>query len=208
MAVPPGVSERNFQRALERFAAVVGEDWVFTSDADVALYRDAYSPLVGEQDEKVASAAIAPDSTDEVQAIVRIANEYRIPLYPISTGRNLGYGGAAPFSDPGCREGGGARSAGSRLPDARDVRDRRTLALLARNARPPRVLARDPDDGRGRDPVEYRTHTAFMDQCAAAYPFNDNALLRLHERLKDAIDPNGILSAGRYGIWPKHLREG
>ena len=24
--------------------------------------------------------------------------------------------------------------------------------------------------------------------------------------LKDAIDPNGILSAGRYDIWPKHLR--
>jgi hypothetical protein len=25
--------------------------------------------------------------------------------------------------------------------------------------------------------------------------------------VKDAVDPNGILSAGRYGIWPKHLRE-
>jgi 4-cresol dehydrogenase (hydroxylating) len=25
--------------------------------------------------------------------------------------------------------------------------------------------------------------------------------------LKDAVDPNGILSAGRYGIWPKHLRK-
>ena len=37
--------------------------------------------------------------------------------------------------------------------------------------------------------------------------FNDHALLRFHETLKDAIDPNGILSAGRYGIWPRHLRE-
>jgi 4-cresol dehydrogenase (hydroxylating) len=54
---------------------------------------------------------------------------------------------------------------------------------------------------------EYRTHTAFMDECAAAYSFNAHALLRLQETLKDAIDPNGILSAGRYGIWPKHLRE-
>jgi 4-cresol dehydrogenase (hydroxylating) len=54
---------------------------------------------------------------------------------------------------------------------------------------------------------EYRTHTAFMDDCAAAYSFNDGALLRLHETLKDAIDPNGIISAGRYGIWPRHLRE-
>ena len=28
--------------------------------------------------------------------IVRIANRFRVPLYPISTGRNLGYGGSAP----------------------------------------------------------------------------------------------------------------
>jgi 4-cresol dehydrogenase (hydroxylating) len=54
---------------------------------------------------------------------------------------------------------------------------------------------------------EYRTHTAFMDDCARTYAFNNNALLRLHERLKDAVDPNGIISAGRYGIWPRHLRK-
>ena len=96
MALPPGVSERNFQRALDRFASVVGREWVFTSDEDTKLYRDAYSPLFGEPEEKVASAALGPDSAEQVQEIVRIANEYRIPLYPISTGRNLGYGGAAP----------------------------------------------------------------------------------------------------------------
>ncbi len=32
----------------------------------------------------------------EVQQIVRIANRYRVPLYAISTGKNLGYGGSAP----------------------------------------------------------------------------------------------------------------
>jgi 4-cresol dehydrogenase (hydroxylating) len=53
---------------------------------------------------------------------------------------------------------------------------------------------------------EYRTHAHFMDDCARAYSFNDHALLRLQERIKDAVDPNGILSAGRYGIWPRHLR--
>jgi 4-cresol dehydrogenase (hydroxylating) len=54
---------------------------------------------------------------------------------------------------------------------------------------------------------EYRTHTAFMDDCVAAYSFNDHALLKFQQTLKDAADPNGILSAGRYGIWPKHLRD-
>jgi 4-cresol dehydrogenase (hydroxylating) len=53
---------------------------------------------------------------------------------------------------------------------------------------------------------EYRTAPAFMDEVAATYSFNDGALRRLHETLKDAVDPNGIISAGRYGIWPKHIR--
>ena len=62
MAIPPGLDEKTFQRALTRFKSVVGDVWVFTSDEDVALYKDAYSPLWGEPDEKVASAAVAPDS--------------------------------------------------------------------------------------------------------------------------------------------------
>ena len=33
---------------------------------------------------------------EQVQKIVRIANHYSIPLYTISTGRNLAYGGSAP----------------------------------------------------------------------------------------------------------------
>jgi 4-cresol dehydrogenase (hydroxylating) len=38
------------------------------------------------------------------------------------------------------------------------------------------------------------------------YSYNDQRLLRLHESIKDVVDPNGILAAGRYGIWPAHLR--
>lgn len=75
---------------------MVGKDWVFTSDEDLDLYRDAYSPLRGTPEERIASAAVAPSAVEEVQAIVRIANRYEIPLYAISTGKNLGYGGSAP----------------------------------------------------------------------------------------------------------------
>ncbi|HLF13165.1 MAG TPA: FAD-binding oxidoreductase [Gammaproteobacteria bacterium] len=96
MAPPPGIIQATFDRALKEFEGVVGSQWVFTSDEDVNLYRDAYSPLWSEEEEIVASAAVAPDSTEQVQAVVRIANEHRIPIYPISTGRNLGYGGSAP----------------------------------------------------------------------------------------------------------------
>ena len=96
MATPPGVSARDFAEATKEFQAAVGTQWVFTTDADVALYRDAYSILRGEPEERLASAAVAPASVEEVQKVVRIANQYKVPIYPISTGRNLGYGGSAP----------------------------------------------------------------------------------------------------------------
>ena len=96
MRTPPGVAAKDFAAALEQFEAAIGKQWVFTSDEDVDLYRDAYSPFWGEAEERKASAALAPDTVEQVQAVVRIANRYKIPLYPISTGRNLGYGGSAP----------------------------------------------------------------------------------------------------------------
>ena len=53
----------------------------------------------------------------------------------------------------------------------------------------------------------YRTHTAFMDLVAAQYDTGGQALLRLVERLKDAMDPAGILSPGKQGVWPGRSTE-
>ena len=53
---------------------------------------------------------------------------------------------------------------------------------------------------------EYRTHVNFYDDVARTYAFNDNAMLRLNQRVKDALDPNGIVAPGRMGIWPKPYR--
>ena len=55
---------------------------------------------------------------------------------------------------------------------------------------------------------EYRSHLDFMDLAAEQYSFGDHAYLRFAETIKDAIDPNGILSPGKQGIWPRALREG
>jgi len=96
MATPPNVSPTAFNAALTAWRQAVGPQWVFTAEQDVALYRDAYSPFFGEPEERVASAAVAPATLEEVQAVVRAANQHRVPLYPISTGRNLAYGGSAP----------------------------------------------------------------------------------------------------------------
>lgn len=54
---------------------------------------------------------------------------------------------------------------------------------------------------------QYRTHLAFMDLAASQYDFNDHALMRMSESIKDALDPNGILSPGKQGIWPRKFKE-
>jgi 4-cresol dehydrogenase (hydroxylating) len=53
---------------------------------------------------------------------------------------------------------------------------------------------------------EYRTHISFMDQIAKTFSWNNGAQLKLHELLKDALDPNGVLAPGKQGIWPSRYR--
>lgn len=53
---------------------------------------------------------------------------------------------------------------------------------------------------------EYRTHLLFADQVASTYNYNNGALMRFNETIKDVLDPNGILAPGRNGIWPKKYR--
>lgn len=54
----------------------------------------------------------------------------------------------------------------------------------------------------------YRAHISEMDLVAAQFDFGDHAALRTYEKIKDALDPAGILSPGKQGIWPKGKRKG
>jgi len=94
--LPPRVSAAQFGSAIRQFEAAIGKEWVFTSDEDLFPYRDPFSMIKDEANELVPSAAVAPDTVEQVQAIVRTANQYKIPLYSISTGKNYAYGGASP----------------------------------------------------------------------------------------------------------------
>src|SRR5215831_6440305 len=96
MRVPPGTSPADFSAALAKFEQVVGKEWVFTGDEDLDLYRDSFSPYWHEPEDPAPSAAVAPESVEQVQAIVRIASQYKVPLWTVSTGKNLAYGGSAP----------------------------------------------------------------------------------------------------------------
>jgi 4-cresol dehydrogenase (hydroxylating) len=92
--LPPDVSEAQFERALAAWGTIVGApNMVSSSTAELAAYRDPFAPG---QAVFEASAALRPASVDEIRAILRVANQYRIPLWTVSTGRNFAYGGAAP----------------------------------------------------------------------------------------------------------------
>lgn len=93
--LPPGVDSGDFKRALDGFAGVVGKQWVIADEeAGLNSYRDPFA--IVDDDRFEPSAAVAPSSVEQVQDVIRIAGEYSIPLWPISTGKNLAYGGPAP----------------------------------------------------------------------------------------------------------------
>jgi 4-cresol dehydrogenase (hydroxylating) flavoprotein subunit len=93
-ALPPHLSERQFAGAVGQFAAALGEEWVVTEPAALAEFYDPYN--LPERTDFKPSAALFPANVEEIQAILRVANEHRIPLWTVSQGRNNAYGGAAP----------------------------------------------------------------------------------------------------------------
>ncbi|MFY9690950.1 MAG: FAD-binding oxidoreductase [Candidatus Acidiferrales bacterium] len=94
--LPPGVSGDAFERALGAFARAIGDEWVVRDGEPLAEYRDPFAFASSDAREFAPSAGLRPVSVEEIQAIVKIANEYKIPLWTVSRGKNLGYGGPAP----------------------------------------------------------------------------------------------------------------
>src|SRR5262245_60051337 len=92
--LPAGVSERDVTGAIEAFVDVLDADAVVTDPDALRQFRDPYA--YRESDEWDEPAAVAPTTTDQVQAVVRLANELCVPLWTIGQGRNITCGGAAP----------------------------------------------------------------------------------------------------------------
>lgn len=81
--------------ALAGWRTALGEAAVLTGGA-VERYRRDTSPLA-----RGIPAVLRPTDAAQIPAVLRIAHGHRVPLYPISTGRNWGYGTANPVMD-GC----------------------------------------------------------------------------------------------------------
>ncbi|KAI0437181.1 hypothetical protein F4803DRAFT_571240 [Xylaria telfairii] len=99
---PPGVEESVFDKAIDELREQLGSDHVVLNDQPLqdGWYMEHPNThdmmYVLNEEELVPSAMVYPGNTEEVQQVVRWANNYRIPIFPISMGRNFGYGGAAP----------------------------------------------------------------------------------------------------------------
>jgi 4-cresol dehydrogenase (hydroxylating) len=92
--MPPGLSECDWSRAVDRFTAALGTHAVHTDGEALREFRDPYTFAGWER--FWASAVLMPDSAEQVREIVVLANEFGIPLWPSSQGRNNAYGGPAP----------------------------------------------------------------------------------------------------------------
>ncbi|MDA0824736.1 MAG: FAD-binding oxidoreductase [Proteobacteria bacterium] len=93
--LPDNISAEVFASACSELRAIVGDQWVIRDNVEhLGSYRDSFSP--SDINLNAPSAAVAPQDVTQVQKILAVARRYRIPLWTVSTGRNYGYGGAAP----------------------------------------------------------------------------------------------------------------
>lgn len=99
--IPDGVTPEDFGMALDQFAELLGADNVLTGEDRLTPYYKTMMP-VDDQDYAM-SAVLQPTTTEQVQSIMRICNEFRVPVWPTSTGRNFGYGTYAQGSAGGNR---------------------------------------------------------------------------------------------------------
>ena len=77
--------------ALDELAKVAT---LLTSEEELREFRDPFAYATW--DEYTASAVVMPETVEQVQEIVRIANRHGVPLWTNGQGRNNGYGGPAP----------------------------------------------------------------------------------------------------------------
>ena len=96
--LPPGVDETTLEKAFDAVAKVIGEEHVSRTHKYGGLEGPNGEVWYGDHYEMRASGrntpagAFRPKTVEEIQSILQIANEFNIPLWVFSRGKNLGYG--------------------------------------------------------------------------------------------------------------------
>lgn len=110
LITPPDVTAAGLREALTEMAKEVGDNNVIVHTAksmkpdtegqyyNLPKEHDLFYIL--EKEHFLASAVVSPGSTVEVSAIVKLANKYLTPLWPVSMGRNLGESSCNFFLQP------------------------------------------------------------------------------------------------------------
>lgn len=95
--LPPGLDEAAFERACDAVSKVIGEDNVSRTHECGGLdgphgerwYGDHYE--MRGTGRNTPAGAFRPGNVEEIQHVLKIANEYNLPLWVFSRGKNLGY---------------------------------------------------------------------------------------------------------------------
>src|SRR5581483_1026422 len=92
----PMVAVEELTISLQHWERVVGAEFLVT-DRSVLGAAESATFATSQR----IPAILRPASTDQVQECLRIANRFGTPVYPISSGKNWGYGSRVPPVD-GC----------------------------------------------------------------------------------------------------------
>lgn len=94
IALPKGVTEQAFARAIQEYRSLLGTDRVRIDPASLQPYLK--STIAVNSDQHTPSAVIYPTTAKDIQSIVAIAARHKTPLWTVCNGENDVYGCVAP----------------------------------------------------------------------------------------------------------------
>lgn len=133
-----GPVAQDLAAALGGWAAALGDDNVISGESEVSPYLRNAGGL-----RRMVPAVVRPGCTDEVRAVIEIANRFRVPVHPISRGKNWGYGSRLPVRD------GTAILDLSRMDRIREVDGERFYAVVEPGVTQRQMHERLRDEGIG-----------------------------------------------------------
>ena len=87
--LPPGVTRDALDTAIKKYKNIVGDDQVYQGDG-LTEYIDPYELHEAEGTRRMPSAAVRPKDIEELKEVLKISNEFGIPVWTFSRGKNLG----------------------------------------------------------------------------------------------------------------------